>query len=116
MLFGLWPHRKSLTKRKIFPGKFSQEEKTRMVDGQPKCANLVTRTTAGTPLIGSSFYVHLGLQIGLNFVPASAKATAAKPPAEEENRVARLSFFVALNVHGSWFFDIYIQGSKKVQL
>ncbi len=41
-----------------------------------------------------SFYVHLGLQIGLNFVPASAKATAGKPSAEEENRGTRLSFFV----------------------
>ncbi len=26
-----------------------------------------------------AFYVHLGLQIELNFVPAFAKATAAKP-------------------------------------
>ena len=36
-----------------------------------KCANLVTPLDSGTSLIGSSFYVHLGLQIGLNFVPAN---------------------------------------------
>jgi hypothetical protein len=39
------------------------------VDGQGNCANLVTPRDSGTPLTGSSFYVHLGLQIGLNFVP-----------------------------------------------
>ena len=39
------------------------------VDAAGKCANLVTPRDRGTPLIGSSFYVHLGLQIGLNFVP-----------------------------------------------
>jgi hypothetical protein len=28
----------------------------------------------------------------------------------------RLSFFVDQNVMNGWFFDIYIQGSKKIQL
>ena len=42
---------------------------TNGVDGPGKWANLVTPLDSGTPLIGSSFYVHLGLQIGLNFVP-----------------------------------------------
>ena len=28
----------------------------------------------------------------------------------------RLSFFVHQNVMNGWFFDIYIQGSKKIQL
>ncbi|PYK29552.1 MAG: hypothetical protein DME57_09970 [Verrucomicrobia bacterium] len=39
------------------------------VDDPEKRASLVTPLDSGTPLIGSSFYVHLGLQIGLNFVP-----------------------------------------------
>ena len=34
-----------------------------------KCANLVTPLDSGIPLNGNSFYVHLGLQIELNFVP-----------------------------------------------
>ena len=42
---------------------------TNGVDGPAKWANLVTPRDSGIPLIGSSFYVHLGLQIGLNFVP-----------------------------------------------
>jgi hypothetical protein len=33
---------------------------------------------SGTPLIGSSFYVHLGLQIGLNFVPASISESRSR--------------------------------------
>lgn len=43
---------------------------TEKVDDTVKWANLVTPLDSGTPLTGSSFYVHLGLQIGLNFVPA----------------------------------------------
>ena len=39
------------------------------VDARENCANLMTPLDSGTPLIRSSFYVHLGLQIGLNFVP-----------------------------------------------
>ncbi len=39
------------------------------VDASGKRANLVTPLDSGTPLIRSSFYVHLGLQIALNFVP-----------------------------------------------
>lgn len=39
------------------------------VDAFRKRANLVTPLDSGTPLIRSSFYVHWGLQIALNFVP-----------------------------------------------
>gem|GEM_PF-2242261 len=50
---------------RIFVGKLNTEVLT------PKENALIwsPRWTAGTPLIRSSFYVHLGLQIGLNFVP-----------------------------------------------
>ena len=48
---------------------FLKKFRPRDVDGSGNCANLVTPHDGGTPLIGSSFYVHLGLQIGLNFVP-----------------------------------------------
>ena len=65
----------------------------------------------GTPLIRRSFYVHLGLQIGLNFVPATIPG---RP--RIEGRGDRIEFFCRLNGREGWFFDIYIQGSKKVQL
>jgi hypothetical protein len=64
------------TRRKCFCFKLLPSERlwreirdTR-VDASANCANLVTPLDSGTPLIRSSFYVHLGLQIGLNFVPA----------------------------------------------
>ena len=52
----------------------------------------------------------LGLQIGsiLSRLTAVALAKAVQR--------SRLSFFVVLNVRKGWFFDIYIQGSKKIQL
>ncbi len=68
------------------------------------------------PEVFGVFYAHLGLQIELNFVPASAKATAASRRPERRIGGTRLSFFVTQNGRKSWFFDIYIQGSKKVQL
>ena len=59
----------------------------------------------------------MGLQIALNFVPATIYGNVVVVGGEIE-------FFVVLNVRewftpknfGGWFFDIYIQGSKKVQL
>ncbi|PYL74249.1 MAG: hypothetical protein DMF27_14870 [Verrucomicrobia bacterium] len=54
----------------------------------------------------------LGLQIGLNFVPATKTETC-----HGGNTVmfvgTGLSFFCGQNVLSGWFFDIYIQGSKK---
>src|SRR4030095_1235483 len=49
--------------------RFSKKMTRGDVDASGKCASLMTPLDSGTPLIGSSFYVHLGLQIGLNFVP-----------------------------------------------
>jgi hypothetical protein len=55
----------------------------------------------------------LGLQIG----SILSRFIAPKPLAKaEKDRKTRLSFFVASNVRNGWFFDIYIQGSKKIQL
>jgi len=52
----------------------------------------------------------LGLQIGLNFVPAMIFGN-------EIYRRREIEFFCRLKcVKNGWFFDIYIQGSKKVQL
>jgi hypothetical protein len=39
------------------------------VDALKKYANLVTPLNSGSRMRSGSFYVHLGLQIGLNFVP-----------------------------------------------
>jgi len=36
--------------------------------------------------------------------------------AGRDYRRREIEFFCRLNVRQSWFFDIYIQGSKKVQL
>ncbi|PYK80610.1 MAG: hypothetical protein DME37_06900 [Verrucomicrobia bacterium] len=41
------------------------------VDGGLTRVNFLIPLKRGTPLIRRSFYVHLGLQIGLNFVPAT---------------------------------------------
>jgi hypothetical protein len=67
---------------------------------------------AGLHCFGVRSTYILGLQIGLNFVPATKTET-------RHGRQAvifvgtRLSFFCAQNVVNCWFFDIYIQGSKK---
>ncbi|PYL76387.1 MAG: hypothetical protein DMF27_09175 [Verrucomicrobia bacterium] len=60
------------------------------VDGGLTRVNFLIPLKRGTPLIRRSFYVHLGLQIGLNFVPATIPG---KPWIE--GRGAKLSFFVA---------------------
>ena len=73
--------------------------------------NFLIPLMRGTPLIRRSFYVHLGLQIGLNFVPATI---LGKPWIE--GRGDKIEFFCRLKWTSGWFFDIYIQGSKKVQL
>ena len=41
------------------------------VDAGLNRVNFLIPLKRGTPLTRSSFYVHLGLQIGLNFVPAT---------------------------------------------
>ena len=75
--------------------KFLQKNRGGTVDAGKIAGIFTVLPEAGTPLIRSSFYVHLGLQIGLNFVPTFAKATAGKPAAKEENWEAHLSFFCA---------------------
>jgi len=54
----------------------------------------------------------LGTANWLNFVPVYRAVALAKA----EKSDARLSFFVVWNVRERLFFDIYIQGSKKIQL
>ena len=64
---------------------------------------------------GSLFSYILGLQIETQFCPGKINGNppeAGKLSFESEHKV---EFFCAENVEG-WFFDIYIQGSKKVQL
>ena len=61
--------------------------------------------------IWSAFYVRFGTANWLNFVPLARRSFS-----EGGAKRSRLSFFVAWNVRNDWFFDIYIQGSKKIQL
>ena len=60
------------------------------VDAGLNRVNFLVPLKRGTPLTRSSFYVHLGLQIGLNFVPATIRG---RPWIV--GRETRLSFFVA---------------------
>jgi hypothetical protein len=53
----------------------------------------------------------LGLQIELNFVPL-ARCSFSKGGVIGGG----VEFFYALKCAERWFFDIYIQGSKKIQL
>jgi len=68
-----------------------------------------------------------GLQIGLNFVPATKTETRFRQTMARQALIViaglEIEFFCRLNVRRvypeefrGWFFDIYIQGSKKVQL
>jgi hypothetical protein len=50
------------------------------------------------------------------FCPRLSAEFRQLPERREATRGMRLSFFVVWNVRECWFFDIYIQGSKKVQL
>jgi hypothetical protein len=61
------------------------------VDAGLNRVSFLTPLKRGTPLTRSSFYVHLGLQIGLNFVPATIPG---RPWIE--GRETRLSFFCRL--------------------
>ena len=69
----------------------------RRVDGVNSVAKMIIPPNAGTPLKRGAFYVHLGLQIELNFVPRLRQGYGGQAPlAKEENWGARLSFFCAL--------------------
>ncbi len=54
----------------------------------------------------------LGLQIGLNFVPATKTVIRPRRLSCDFCR-HEIEFFCGQNVINGWFFDIYIQGSKK---
>ena len=73
-------------------------------------ANFLIPQEAGLLHFGVRSTYILGLQIGsiLSRLTAVALAKAVQR--------SRLSFFVVSNVRKGWFFDIYIQGSKKIQL
>jgi hypothetical protein len=55
----------------------------------------------------------LGLQIGLNFVPATKKTETRHRGQGCDFCRHEIELFCAQNVLTGWFFDIYIQGSKK---
>jgi hypothetical protein len=55
-----------------------------------------------------------GLQIGLNFVPATKTETRNDGSCDFCRH--EIEFFLWSNVTNGWFFDIYIQGSKNTTL
>jgi hypothetical protein len=82
------------------------------VDVALECCILVVPLEAGLHYVGVRSTYILGLQIGLNFVPATK--TETRDCGQTVSFVGmRLSFFCVQNVMNRWFFDIYIQGSKK---
>jgi hypothetical protein len=76
----------------------------------PLPANMTVPREAGLLLLWSAFYVHLGLQIGSILSRLTAVALAKRSIA------IKIEFFLYSNVRNGLFFDIYIQGSKKIQL
>jgi hypothetical protein len=74
--------------------------------------NMLIPAEAGTPLIKEFVLRTFGTANWTQFCPGSdAPENRGSMVGETE-----LSFFVAWNGREGWFFDIYIQGSKKVQL
>jgi hypothetical protein len=83
-----------------------------MIDATPIWSKLLIPLEAGLHYFGVRSTYILGLQIALNFVPATKTETRHGGQAVIFVGT-RLSFFCAQNVVNCWFFDIYIQGSKK---
>jgi len=83
-----------------------------MIDATPIWSKLLIPLEAGLHYLGVRSTYILGLQIALNFVPATKTETRHGGQAVIFVGT-RLSFFCAQNVVNCWFFDIYIQGSKK---
>jgi hypothetical protein len=82
------------------------------VDTAWECGNLFVPLEAGLHYFGVRSTYILGLQIGLNFVPATKTETRDGGHAVILSARDR-AFFSGQNVANGWFFDIYIQGSKK---
>jgi hypothetical protein len=76
----------------------------------PHPASVIVPREAGLLHIGVRSTYILGLQIGSILSRLTAVALAKRSTA------IKIEFFFASNVRNGWFFDIYIQGSKKIQL
>jgi len=63
--------RECLSRTHLRKGATTTKNRENPVDGGLTWINFLIPLKRGTPLTRSSFYVHLGLQIGLNFVPAT---------------------------------------------
>ena len=77
----------------------------------PVPASVLVPREAGLLHFGVRSMYILGLQIGSILSRLNRCCFSKSGPQR-----SRLSFFVVSNVRKSWFFDIYIQGSKKIQL
>jgi hypothetical protein len=80
------------------------------VDVHSLPANVVIPREAGLLHFGVRSTYILGLQIGSILSRLNRRSFSNGGPQR-----SRLGFFVS-NVRKDWFFDIYIQGSKKIQL
>jgi len=83
-----------------------------MIDATPIWSKLLIPLDAGLHYFGVCSTYILGLQIGLNFVPATKTETRHGGRAVIFCR-REIELFRGQNVVNCWFFDIYIQGSKK---
>jgi hypothetical protein len=82
-----------------------------MIDATPIWSRLLIPLDAGLHYFGVRSTYILGLQIGLNFVPATKTEPATAAGCDFCRR--EIELFRGQNVVNCWFFDIYIQGSKK---
>jgi len=77
-------------------------------------ASLHVPREAGLLYLGVRSTYILGLQIGLNFVPVLSRRCIGEGG---EKIGSKIEFFCRpKSAFNCWFFDIYIQGSKKIQL
>ena len=86
----------------------------------PSIVILTIPQEAGLLYLGvRSTYIR-GLQIGTQFCPDMSFGAASAHAMARQTRVQvgfEIEFFLSSEMYvNGWFFDIYIQGSKKVQL
>ena len=102
-------HRPAVTAKK------SEKTCGKAVDDGVALAIFLTPPSAGPDVVGVVL-VHLGLQIGTQFCPHLRQGCSGQAADRGEEMGREVEFFCGLNVQKRWFFDIYIQGSKKIQL
>ena len=85
------------------------------IDAVASWANLFVPLDAGPDVIGVVL-VHFGTANWLNFVPTTINGNPPRWAGCDSKVGGEVEFFLPKNARGCWFFDIYIQGSKKKKI